>query len=73
VWISPLGRTYRTRGEPIRPDLPDPDPPPEGTDQREDPEAEQGARLDLRILWREGRNPAPPPPLVSDTDDEPPI
>jgi hypothetical protein len=26
VWISPLGRRYSTRGEPIRPDLPDPDP-----------------------------------------------
>jgi hypothetical protein len=28
VWMSPLGRIYRTRGEPIRPDLPEPDPPP---------------------------------------------
>jgi hypothetical protein len=26
VWGSPLGRTYRTRGEPVRPDLPEPDP-----------------------------------------------
>ncbi|GAA5113793.1 HNH endonuclease signature motif containing protein [Pseudonocardia adelaidensis] len=26
LWISSLGRAYRTRGEPIRPDLPEPDP-----------------------------------------------
>jgi hypothetical protein len=35
VWTSPLGQTYRTRGEPITPDLPqplprDPDPHPPG-------------------------------------------
>ncbi|TWF80844.1 uncharacterized protein DUF222 [Pseudonocardia hierapolitana] len=42
VWISPLGRTYRTRGGPVRPDLPEPEPPAEGTDRREDPEAEHG-------------------------------
>jgi hypothetical protein len=72
VWISPLGRTYRTRGEPVRPDLPDPDPPPEGTDPREDPDTEPGNPLDLRILWREGRNPAPPPP-APDTEEEPPF
>jgi hypothetical protein len=61
VWKSPLGRTYRSRGEPIRPDLPEPDPPADEADPREDPEAEQGHRLDLRILWRTGRNPPQPP------------
>ena len=73
VWISPLGRTYRTRGEPVRPDLPDPDPPPEGTDRREDPDTEQGNPLELRILWREGRNPAPPPAPAPDPEEEPPF
>ncbi|QYN37991.1 DUF222 domain-containing protein [Pseudonocardia sp. DSM 110487] len=72
VWISPLGRTYRTRGEPIRPDLPDPDPPPEGTDQRQDPDTEPGNPHQLRILWRDGNNPAPPPPKP-DTEEEPPF
>jgi hypothetical protein len=73
VWISPLGRTYRTRGEPIRPHLPDPDPPPDGTDQRQDPETGPGNPHELRILWREGRNPAPPPPPKPDTEEEPPF
>jgi hypothetical protein len=73
VWISPLGRTYRTRGEPVRPDLPDPDPPPKGTDRREDPDTEQGNRLDLRILWREARNTAPSPPPAPDVGEEPPF
>jgi hypothetical protein len=73
VWISPLGRTYRTQGGPVRPELPEPDPPPEGTDRREDPETEQGYRLDQRILWREGRNPEPPPPPAPDTQEEPPF
>jgi hypothetical protein len=72
VWISPLGRTYRTRGGPVRPDLPEPEPPPEGTDRREDPESEPGNPLDLRILWRDGRNPPPPPPPAADTDEEEP-
>ncbi|QYN32871.1 DUF222 domain-containing protein [Pseudonocardia sp. DSM 110487] len=73
VWISPLGRTYRTRGEPIRPDLPDPDPPRDGTDQRQDPDTEPGNPHQLRILWREGRNPAPPPPPEPDTEEDPPF
>jgi hypothetical protein len=73
VWISPLGRTYRTRGEPIRPDLPEPDPPPQGTDQRENPDIDDGIRPDPSILWREGRNPTPPPPPVPDTEEEPPF
>jgi hypothetical protein len=73
VWASPLGRTYRTQGEPVRPDLPEPDPPPEGTDQRDDPQNERGYRLDQNILWREGRNPEPPPPPAPDTEEEPPF
>ncbi|QYN39578.1 HNH endonuclease [Pseudonocardia sp. DSM 110487] len=73
VWISPLGRTYRTRGEPIRPDLPDPDPPPDGTDRREDPDTGPGNPHELRILWREGNNPAPLPPPAPDAEEEPPF
>jgi hypothetical protein len=71
VWISPLGRTYRTRGEPVRPDLPEPAPPPAGTDRRGDPDSGQGYRLDQRILWREGRDPEPPPPPAPDTEEPP--
>lgn len=73
VWRSPLGRTYRTQGEPIRPDLPDPEPPAEGVDSREDPEVVEGGRLDLRILWRPPHNPAPPPPPPDDDEEEPPF
>jgi hypothetical protein len=73
VWISPLGRTYRTRGEPVRPDLPDPDPAPEDADPRDDPGTTDAGRLDLRILWRQGRNPAPLPPPAPDTEEEPPF
>jgi hypothetical protein len=74
VWISPLGRTYRTRGEPVRPDLPGPDPPPDGADPRDDPDTDRhGGRLDLRILWRKGRSPFPPPPRAPDTEEEPPF
>ncbi|MHA6618663.1 HNH endonuclease signature motif containing protein [Pseudonocardia sp. DLS-67] len=75
VWISPLGRIYRTRGEPIRPDLPDPDPPADGTDPRDDPDpdVEDGHRIDPQILWREGRDPPPSPPPAPDDEEEPPF
>jgi hypothetical protein len=73
VWTSPLGRTYTTRGEPIRPDLPEPEPPPEGADPRDDPDTDHGTRLDLRILWRPARDPEPPPPPAPDDQEEPPF
>jgi hypothetical protein len=74
VWRSPLGRTYRTRGEPVRPDLPDPDPPVEGLDDREDPDIATGSPVDLRILWRPARDSARPPPASPDEDEgEPPF
>jgi hypothetical protein len=74
VWKSPLGRTYSTRGEPVRPDLPDPEQPAEEVDSREDPDAMGEGRLDLRILWRPPRNPAPPPPPPSDGEEgDPPF
>jgi hypothetical protein len=73
VWVSPLGRVYRTRGEPIRPDLPDPDPPAEDADARDNPDTAAGHRLDLHILWRPARNPEPPPPPAPDDQEEPPF
>jgi hypothetical protein len=73
VWISPLGRTYTTRGEPVRPELPEPEPPPEGADPRDDPDTDHGTRLDLRILWRPARNPDPPPPPAPDDQEQPPF
>ncbi|GAA0909091.1 hypothetical protein GCM10009559_78740 [Pseudonocardia zijingensis] len=79
VWISPLGRTYRTRGEPIRPDLPDPDPAPENTETTEVTE-ESAAQLDRRLRrWEQRilepsvtRTPRPPPEPEQPRDDEPP-
>jgi hypothetical protein len=73
VWTSPLGRTYRTRGEPIRLDLPEPDPPADGTDPRDNPDTDHGRHLDLRILWRPARNPAPSPSPAPDAEEEPPF
>jgi hypothetical protein len=67
-WISPLGRTYRTRGEPIRPELPDPDP---ASDQDEESAAELDRRLrchEPRILERPATDSPRPPP----SDPEPP-
>jgi hypothetical protein len=75
-WKSPLGRTYRTRGEPVRPDLPDPDPPPPETDERDDPDDDDHGRRVERILWRPAKNPDPPPPPptpAEDDDEEPPF
>jgi hypothetical protein len=74
VWRSPLGRTYRTRGEPVRPDLPDPEAPSPGSDQRKAPETDDAGHLGPRILWKRARNPARPPPAPSSRcDEEPPF
>jgi hypothetical protein len=81
-WVSPLGRVYFTRGEPIRLDLPDPDPAERPEDQaRDDAEADQRLRrYDPRILERPATDPPrppPPPPPPPDPDplqdDEPPF
>lgn len=71
VWISPLGRTYRTRGEPIRPDLPDPDPAPE-VDEEDAAELDRRLRrYEPRILERPGtESPRPPPPDRGPPRDE---
>jgi hypothetical protein len=77
VWVSPLGRTYRTRGEPVRPDIPDPDPAPENG-QQEESAAEYDGRLrryEDRILRRpaaESPRPPPPPGPAPRPDDGPP-
>lgn len=74
-WVSPLGRIYFTKGEPIRPDLPDPDPahyPGEETAAEVD---QRLRRYDPRILRRPAKDPPrPPPPPRPDPppDDEPP-
>ncbi|MBC3192397.1 HNH endonuclease [Pseudonocardia sp. C8] len=79
-WRSPLGRTYRTRGEPVRPDLPDPDP---DAEPREEPGEQSAAETDrdLRkhdtpLLRRPATDPPlPPPPQPKPKpkpDDEPP-
>jgi hypothetical protein len=72
-WVSPLGRVYWTRGEPVRPDLPDPEP---GPRQGEETDTEAHQRLrrhDPRILERPAKDPPrPPPPRYPPPDDEPP-
>jgi hypothetical protein len=62
LWVSPLGRIYVTKGEPIRSDLPDPDPAPR---QDEETAAELDQRLrrhDPRIRERPATDPPRPPP-----------
>jgi hypothetical protein len=73
LWISPLGRIYVTKGEPIRPDLPDPDPAPHPHDETT-AEADQRLRkVDPRILERpEANPPRPPPPKPEPPPDEQP-
>ncbi|MBC3189691.1 DUF222 domain-containing protein [Pseudonocardia sp. C8] len=80
-WTSPLGRTYRTRGEPVRPDLPDPEPTAPESQEHEQPGEQSAAEVDrdLRkhdtpLLRRPATNPPLPPPPKPQTkpDDEPP-
>ncbi len=61
-WISPLGRTYWTRGEPIRPDLPDPDPAPARDDETASEIDQRLRRHEPRILDRPDEDPSGPPP-----------
>jgi hypothetical protein len=69
-WISPLGQVYRTRGESIRPDLPEPAPDEPTSDPRPDPEYwYPDAPILRKPLKRPGPPPRPPPPPP---DDEPP-
>jgi hypothetical protein len=74
--VSPLGRIYLTKGEPIRPDLPDPYP---ADHPGEETAAEVDQRLrrhDPRILDRPATDPPrPPPPPDSQppSQDDPPF
>jgi hypothetical protein len=73
-WISPLGQVYRTRGEPIRPDLPDPLPHAPNPDERA-PAVDEFDYPDRPILDRKLKKPDPPPreppPPRPPPDDEP--
>ncbi|MFP5069203.1 DUF222 domain-containing protein [Pseudonocardia nantongensis] len=79
-WTSPLGRVYWTRGEPVRPDLPDPDPDP---DPAEHPSEETAADVDQRVHCHDSpmlkrpvkdppRSPGPKPPPEPHPDGDPP-
>jgi hypothetical protein len=61
-WVSPLGRIYHTRGEPIRPDLPDPDPADHPDDETAAEADQRLRRYDPRILERPATDPPRPPP-----------
>ncbi len=64
LWISPLGRIYVTKGEPVRPDLPDPDPPPHPDEETASELDQRLRRVDPRILERSAKDPlVRPPPL----------
>jgi hypothetical protein len=73
-WISPLGRSYLTRGEPIRPDLPDPDPAPHPNEETATDADRRLRRHDPRILDRPATGPPrpPPPPRPEPPPDDPP-
>jgi hypothetical protein len=72
-WVSPLGRVYFTRGEPIRPDVPDPDPAPRPTEETASELNHRLRRVDRRILERPATDtPRPPPPKTEPTPDEEP-
>ncbi|HZA18428.1 MAG TPA: hypothetical protein VE645_16325, partial [Pseudonocardiaceae bacterium] len=71
IWNSPLGQTYRTRGEPITPDLPqplprdaDPDPDPPGV-----PMTFEGPILDLPERPHHHRDHHPPDCLTNHRSD----
>ncbi|MGH3614905.1 MAG: DUF222 domain-containing protein [Pseudonocardia sp.] len=78
IWTSPLGHTYRTRGEPICAPQPDPAPHDSTQDTNLD-EVERRAPYTGPILWPPPPEPPPPeppppppPPRPAD-DDEPPF
>ncbi|HEU0089226.1 MAG TPA: HNH endonuclease signature motif containing protein [Pseudonocardiaceae bacterium] len=71
LWISPLGRKYHTRPQPIAPDLPDPLPGPEYPDCPPAPTPDENGP----ILYRPPPEPEPPPPQppAADPDEPPPF
>jgi hypothetical protein len=69
-----LGRIYLTKGEPIRPDLPDPDPAPQQNEETATEADQRLRRYDPRILERPATDPPRPPPPKPEPppDDQPP-
>ncbi|HEX2131455.1 MAG TPA: hypothetical protein VHH15_07820, partial [Actinophytocola sp.] len=61
-WVSPLGRVYRSRGEPVRPDVPDPDPAPDPCEETAAEVDQRLRRYDPRMLERPATDPPRPPP-----------
>jgi hypothetical protein len=74
-WVSPLGRTYWTRGEPIRPDLPEPDPAPHPDEETASEVDQRLRRHDPPILERPANDPPRPTPPEPEPppDDDPPF
>jgi hypothetical protein len=70
-WTSPLGQVYRTRGQPVRPDLPEPLPAGPRPGPRPDPDY---CYPDGPTLRRPPKLPEPPPPRPPPRppDDDPP-
>jgi hypothetical protein len=73
-WVSPLGRIYLTKGEPIRPDLPDPDPADHPGEESAAEVEQRLRRYDPKILDRPATDPPRPPPPKPEPppDDRPP-
>jgi hypothetical protein len=73
-WISPLGQTYDTRGEPVQPPLPEPVE--RGPDEVPDDPPET-LRYEGPIFYHAPRpapaEPEPPPPPTSDPNEPPPF
>nr|MBA2323405.1 HNH endonuclease [Pseudonocardiales bacterium] len=69
-WTSPLGSVYRTRGEPIIPDLPEPLTSHNTPDHQHHLDSGDGATI-LRLPPTEGE-PQPPPAATAPLDDQPP-
>ncbi|MGI8814136.1 MAG: hypothetical protein ACR2G2_02260, partial [Pseudonocardia sp.] len=70
-WTSPLGSVYRTRGEPIIPDLPEPLTSHNTPDHQHHLDSGDGDRAILRLPPPEGE-PQPPPAATAPLDDQPP-
>jgi hypothetical protein len=74
-WVSPLGRIYWTRGEPVRPDLPESDPAPHPDEETATETDQRLRRYDPRIVERPATDPPRPPPKPQPPpdNDEPPF
>jgi hypothetical protein len=80
VWRSPLGRSYRTRAEPLLPPPPPPLPVPPDDDPCCDSDSDTDSDTERPdpplIVWRPPtptENPRPPPTPTTDLDQPPPF